>query len=67
MTECPYKGRANYYAVRAGDEVVADLAWTYPTPLPESQRIAGLIAFYDEKVDVTVDGVRRPRPHTKFG
>jgi uncharacterized protein (DUF427 family) len=40
--------------------------WIYRAPLPESQKIAGLDAFYDEKVDVFVDGVPQRRPHTKF-
>jgi uncharacterized protein (DUF427 family) len=67
VTHCPYKGRAEWWSVRTPDGAVhPDLAWSYPTPLPESQKIAGLIAFYDEKVDVIVDGVRRDRPRTKF-
>src|SRR3954462_4650580 len=66
VTHCPYKGRAEYWSVRAGDGVQEDLAWGYRTPLPESQKIAGLIAFLDEKVDVIVDGVLRDRPRTKF-
>jgi uncharacterized protein (DUF427 family) len=66
VTHCPYKGQARYWAVRAGDSVREDLAWSYPTPLPESQKIAGLIAFYNEKVDLYVDGVRQERPSTKF-
>ena len=66
VTHCPYKGRAAHWSVRAGGAVHRDLAWTYPTPLPESQRIAGLIAFYDERVDTYVDGVQRERPKTKF-
>jgi uncharacterized protein (DUF427 family) len=51
---CPYKGTARYWSVHANDKVHADLAWSYPTPLRESAEIAGLIAFYDDKVDVTV-------------
>ena len=43
-----------------------DLAWSYPTPLPESERIAGLVGFYNEKVDIFVDGVLQERPHAKF-
>src|SRR3954453_22101806 len=66
VTHCPYKGRAEYWSVRAGDGVQEDLAWGYRTPLPESQKIAGLIAFLDEKVDIIVDGVLRERPRTKF-
>jgi uncharacterized protein (DUF427 family) len=67
VTHCPYKGRAEYWSVRAGDRVHPDLAWSYRTPLPESQKVAGLIAFYNEKVDLYVDGVRQERPSTKSG
>jgi uncharacterized protein (DUF427 family) len=66
VTHCPYKGQASYWSVRAGDSVHEDLAWSYPTPLPESQKVAGLIAFYNEKVELYVDGVRQERPSTKF-
>jgi uncharacterized protein (DUF427 family) len=66
VTHCPYKGQAEYWSVRAGDAVHADLAWSYRAPLPESQRIAGLIAFYNEKLDIYVDGVLQERPSTKF-
>ncbi|MCF6472850.1 DUF427 domain-containing protein [Nonomuraea sp. MG754425] len=62
VTHCPYKGTAEYWAVN-GEE---DLAWSYRTPLPESEKIAGLIAFYDEKLDVYVDGVLQERPKSKF-
>jgi uncharacterized protein (DUF427 family) len=65
-SHCPYKGEAEWWSVRAGDTVHEDLAWSYPTTLAESQRVAGLVAFYDEKVDVYVDGVLQERPHTKF-
>jgi uncharacterized protein (DUF427 family) len=65
-SHCPYKGQAEYWSVRTGDTVHEDIAWSYPTPLPESLGVAGHIAFYDEKVDVFVDGVRQERPHTKF-
>lgn len=66
VTHCPYKGQAAYWSVRAGDAVHEDLAWSYRAPLPESQKIAGLIAFYNEKVDLYVDGVLQERPSTKF-
>jgi uncharacterized protein (DUF427 family) len=56
-SRCPYKGQAEYWSVRAGDKVHRDLAWSYRTPLPESERIAGLIAFYNHRVDLYVDGV----------
>jgi uncharacterized protein (DUF427 family) len=65
-THCPYKGRAEYWSVRADDAIHEDLAWSYRAPLPESQRIAGLISFYNEKVDLYVDGVLQERAKTKF-
>jgi uncharacterized protein (DUF427 family) len=65
-TGCPYKGFARYWNVRTGDTTHEDLAWSYPTPLPESQKVAGLVCFYNEKVDLVVDGERRERPHTPF-
>ena len=65
-THCPYKGQAQYWAVRVGERRVEDLAWSYRTPLPESQKIAGLVAFYNERVDLFIDGKLQDRPVTKF-
>jgi uncharacterized protein (DUF427 family) len=65
-SQCPYKGRAEYWSARFDDHVVEDIAWSYPTPLPESERIAGMVSFYNERVDLFVDDVPVPRPHTKF-
>jgi uncharacterized protein (DUF427 family) len=65
-THCPYKGSAGYWSVRVGDIEHDDLVWIYRTPLPESQKIAGLACFYNERVDLFVDGVRQERPHTPF-
>jgi uncharacterized protein (DUF427 family) len=65
-TSCPYKGTASYYDVHVNGVTHADLVWWYPTTLPESQKIVGLACFYDEKVDVTVDGVPQERPRTHF-
>jgi uncharacterized protein (DUF427 family) len=62
QTHCPYKGTATYYDVVLPDGTVHEnVVWQYRTPLPESQKIAGLLAFYDERLDVDVDGVRQPR------
>jgi uncharacterized protein (DUF427 family) len=66
VTHCPYKGDAEWWSVRIDGKTHPDLAWSYRMPLPESQKIAGLVAFYDEKVDVYVDGVLQERPRTKF-
>jgi uncharacterized protein (DUF427 family) len=63
---CPYKGTARYWTVTTPVAEHRDVAWSYPTPLRESAPIAGLVAFYDERVDVTVDGVPQARPKTHF-
>jgi uncharacterized protein (DUF427 family) len=66
VTGCAYKGFAEYWSVDAGGETVKDLAWSYKTPLPENVKIAGLVAFYNERADLIVDGERQARPKTKF-
>ncbi len=63
QTSCPYKGTARYWSVGEHENIV----WSYPTPLPESQPIQDLYCFYNEKVDLFVDGVVVERPVTKFG
>jgi uncharacterized protein (DUF427 family) len=66
-TSCPYKGTTSrYYTVAAGGERLEDVAWAYDEPRDEVAGIAGLIAFYDEKVDLEVDGEVSDRPVTKF-
>ena len=54
QTHCPYKGTA------------ADIVWIYRTPLPESQKVAGLACFYNETVDIYLDGELQERPRTHF-
>jgi uncharacterized protein (DUF427 family) len=65
-TACPYKGWANYWTVTAGDTRYENMVWGYRTPLPESEPIAGLVCFYNEKVDIEIDGVLLERPDTPF-
>jgi uncharacterized protein (DUF427 family) len=55
VTHCPYKGSANHLHGTVEGTTVEDVAWTYPTPLRESLQIAGLVSFYPDKVDITVD------------
>lgn len=65
-TRCPYKGEAVYWSVRAGDQVAEDIAWGYPAPIPEAPKIENLIAFFNEKVDLIVDGIPQERPATPW-
>jgi len=66
VTHCPYKGAASYWSVDAGQGVHEDIVWIYRAPLPESQKVAGLACFYDEKTDVYLDGDLQHRPATPF-
>jgi uncharacterized protein (DUF427 family) len=54
-TYCPFKGDASYYNVTAGDSTVDDAIWTYVKPYPAVAQIAGHVAFYPDKADVTVE------------
>ncbi len=63
---CPYKGWASYWTVTIDGTHHEDVAWGYRTPLPESEAIAGLVCFYNEKVDIEIDGQLLERPRTKF-
>jgi uncharacterized protein (DUF427 family) len=67
VTECPYKGTTGaYWSAKIGDEVVADVAWSYAFPTRQLQPITGMIAFYNEKVDIFLDGELLERPDTHF-
>lgn len=63
VTRCPYKGVTSAYW-SYGEH--SDIAWRYDEPLPAVANVAGRIAFYDEMVDVAIDGVRQDRPQTHF-
>jgi uncharacterized protein (DUF427 family) len=65
-SHCPYKGTASYWTVDTGQAEHRDVVWMYRAPLPESQKIAGLACFYNEKVDLFVDGEPQERPRTHF-
>jgi uncharacterized protein (DUF427 family) len=61
-TYCPYKGQASYWSAEAGGARREDIAWSYEEPLGDAAGVAGLVAFWDEQVDVFLDGRRRERP-----
>jgi uncharacterized protein (DUF427 family) len=64
-TTCPFKGQASYWSVLVGDEVHENLAWSYETPIPAAEGIAGFLCFYAERVELTVDGERQPGSHDR--
>lgn len=63
VTYCAYKGRASYFSVPDGP---ADVAWTYHQPLREAEPVADRVAFFNERVDVIVDGECEERPVTPW-
>jgi uncharacterized protein (DUF427 family) len=65
-TQCPYKGVASYYSVEVGGEQVEDLIWYYSEPIPEAAKMKGHLAFFNEKVDLEVDGEEQERPQTQW-
>jgi uncharacterized protein (DUF427 family) len=67
VTACPYKGTTSgYWSIRVGATLHPDLAWAYDFPTLPLQPIAGLVAFYNEKVDIFLEGERLERPQTHF-
>lgn len=58
MTSCPYKGDASYFNVVVRGKEIRDAVWRYKFPTQESAPVAGLLCFYNEKVDIWVDGVK---------
>ncbi|MGD2042804.1 MAG: DUF427 domain-containing protein [Acidimicrobiia bacterium] len=65
-TACPYKGTARYWSVTVDGETHQDVVWGYDSPLPESQKVTGLVCFYNEKVDIYIDEELQDKPKTKF-
>ncbi len=65
-TQCPYKGKARYWSARVGGKVFDDVAWSYPFPIPECPKIEGLVAFFNERADLWVDGELQERPVTPW-
>ncbi len=53
---CPYKGFADYWKLTVDGVEHPDIVWSYATPLPESEAIAGMMCFYDDRVDIEIDG-----------
>ena len=59
-TYCPFKGEASYWSAEVGGQVHENLVWSYETPIPQAEGITGLMCFYPDRVELTVDGERQP-------
>jgi uncharacterized protein (DUF427 family) len=65
-TRCPYKGKASYWSYPGGDRVERNIVWTYEEPIPDAAKIKGRLSFFNERVDIYVDGELQPRPRTPW-
>lgn len=70
-TQCPYKGEAEYYSVVIDGKEYKDIVWFYTRPTIECAGVAGMCCFYNEKVDISIQGhgawEELERPKTHFG
>jgi len=55
QTYCNYKGTPTYWSARIGEQLVEDVAWSYPDPLPESLPIAGMLSFDLTRADILAE------------
>jgi uncharacterized protein (DUF427 family) len=65
-TQCPYKGIASYHSVEVGGETEENVIWHYPEPIAAAEKIRGNLSFFNEKVDLEVDGEPQERPQTQW-
>lgn len=66
VTRCPYKGIAKFWSVKDAGREGRNVAWSYPDPIAENPKIKDLVAFYNERVDITLDGKHLARPLTPW-
>jgi uncharacterized protein (DUF427 family) len=66
-TTCAYKGHASYWSVRTpAGALLENVAWTYRDPLHDAERVRDLVCFFNEHVDLDVDGERQERPRSPW-
>jgi uncharacterized protein (DUF427 family) len=65
-TRCPYKGEASYWTAKVGSTELPDIVWSYLDPIEECPKIRGYLSFFNEKVDIYVDGELQARPITAW-
>jgi len=65
-TVCAYKGRATYWTATVGATTEPDVAWSFEEPHNYAAAVPGRVCFFNERVDITVDGTAQPRPRTPW-
>ena len=66
QTQCPYKGTASYHSVEAGGGTAENVVWHYPEPIAAVEKVRDTLSFFNEKVDLEVDGEAQERPQTQW-
>jgi uncharacterized protein (DUF427 family) len=56
QTVCPYKGTASYWSAEVNGQVQENIVWSYLNPIPEIPKIKELLSFYNERVEIYIDG-----------
>jgi uncharacterized protein (DUF427 family) len=54
-TTCPFKGEASYWSIDVDGETHDGIAWSYEAPIPAASGITGLLSFYPDRVQITVN------------
>jgi uncharacterized protein (DUF427 family) len=65
-SRCAYKGSASYWHVRVGDRLVEDVVWSYPAPQHDAEPVRDRFCFFNERVELELDGVIVERPTTQY-
>ena len=55
-TTCPFKGQASYWSAQVNGETHDNIVWSYETPIPQAEGITGLMCFFPDRVELTVNG-----------
>jgi len=66
VSVCAYKGHANYWSANIGGVGVKDVAWSYEGPHNYATAVRGMLSFFNERVDLYVDGVHLETPRTRW-
>lgn len=65
-TVCAYKGQASYWSAALPGGTLPDIAWTYEEPLNDAAKVAGMVAFFTERLDLVIDADPVDRPVTPW-
>jgi len=55
-TDCPFKGEASYWSLDIDGETYDGIVWSYEAPTAQAAEVRGMLSFYPDRTEVTVDG-----------